>query len=93
MEAKINELVIKLREELSTYECIYITDKELESRDDVIYDTPRIWDVSKYLYHEEYVMISIKDGIIRTQCISEGNDSERNFSLSEITTDELLSIR
>lgn len=93
MEAKIQEMISKLREELSTYECTYITNEELEEWDDVIYDGPRIWDVSKHLYHEEYVMISIKDGIIRTQCITEGFDGERNFELCELTTDELLNIR
>lgn len=90
-EEIISKLVIELREELKSYEFVYITDQELEEWE--VYDSPRIWDVDKHDYHNEYAIISIKDGNLRTLCLSEGYDGERNFSLEEITIDELIQLR
>jgi len=93
LEEKIYDMITELRNELKTYDKVFITDDELEEWDDVFYDVPRISDVSKYEYYEEYAIISIKGGVLRTLCISEGSDDEKNFNVDDITIDELLNIR
>lgn len=55
---------------------IILTDEDFDNSEDVIYEAPRITQVSKCGYYEEYVIMSLNDGIMNVRGISEGIEDE-----------------
>ena len=95
MENLIKEIYTitnKFREVLKTTNHVFLTQEEIDDWD-IIWDMPRLYNVDKHSYYDEYVIVSIVNGVINTIGISEGDSGEEKvFDLDYLSTDELIMI-
>jgi hypothetical protein len=70
----------------------FITEEQYDNSDDIIYDSPRVWEVSKHQYHIEFVVMSIDNGIVTAGSLGEDYGYFKKFNISELSLDEMISI-
>ena len=85
---EIQELCVKLFEELKTKSKILVTEEEYDEGRDIIYTMPRIYKVEKYSTYVEYIILEIQEGGV-LKCGGLGEDFGELVAadISELTTD------
>lgn len=89
----IEKSSIRLVENLNNVEKVFLTDKEYDNQDDLIYELPRTFTVTKYGYYVEYVIVEIKKGgVLKCRGIGEDYGDKAEQLLAELTTDNLITL-
>jgi gentisate 1,2-dioxygenase len=76
LSKEVHNLMDSVYQTLNGFNEVIITDEDFDNSEDVIYEAPRIAQVSKYGYYDEYVIMSLNDGIMNVRGISEGIEDE-----------------
>jgi len=86
---KIQEQSAKLFEELKTKSKILVTSEDYDNGDDLIYEMPRIFTVTKHGFYVEYVILELQEGG-SLKCGGLGDDFGEFISkdISELTIDD-----
>lgn len=73
---EVHNLMDSVYNTLNEVNEVIVTNEDFDNSEDVIYEAPRIAQVSKYGYYEEYVIMSLNNGIMEVRGISEGIEDE-----------------
>lgn len=86
---KIQEQSVRLFEELKTKSKILVTNEEYDNSEDLIYEMPRIYIVTKHSFYVEYVILEIQDGgVLKCGGLGEDFGELITTDISELTTDD-----
>jgi hypothetical protein len=86
---KIQEQRSKLFEELKNKSKVLITNEEYDNEEDLIYEMPRIYIVTKHSFYVEYVILEIQEGgILKCGGLGEDFGELITTDISELTTDD-----
>jgi hypothetical protein len=89
---KIEEELVEAKRLLQVEVAEFITEAEYDNSDDVLYELPRIYEVSKHGYHIEYAVLRIDNGVVHLGGISEDYGEMKQSTLDELNWDEILTI-
>ena len=85
---KIQEQSSKLFEELKKKSKVLVTDEEYDNGEDLIYEIPRIYTVTKHSFYVEYIILEIQEGgILKCGGLGEDFGERITTDISELTTD------
>jgi len=82
----------ELVELVKTLDHTFLTELDLETWTDNVYDAPRLYDVDKYDNYNDFAIINISNGFINTIGLTECYDGMKLFTVEELSTDDLLNI-
>jgi len=90
---KIQEQSSRLFEELKKKCKVLVTNEEYDNGEDLIYDIPRIYTVTKHGFYVEYVILEIQEGgILKCGGLSEDFGELITTDISELTTDDACAL-
>ena len=89
---QIEENLIDLKRNIQDMSIEFANECEYDNGEDIIYDLPRVYSVSKHGYHEEYAVLKIDAGIIYLGGIAEEYGELKQITIDELNWDELLQI-
>jgi len=89
---KIEEELVETKRLLQTEVAEFITESEYDNGDDVLYDLPRVYQVSKHGFHEEYAVLRIDNGTVYLGGIGEDFGTEMQTTLDNLNWEEILTI-
>ena len=81
-----------LRESLKSVTAEFITYSDYDEAHDIIYDMPRVYEVSKYGIHIEYVILGIENGVVHCGGIGEDYGNTMSSTIDALYIDELIGI-
>jgi len=90
---KIQEQSSRLFEELKKKSKVLVTNEEYDNGEDLIYDIPRIYTVTKHSFYVEYVILEIQEGgILKCGGLGEDFGELITTDISELTTDDACAL-
>mgnify|MGYP006883189497 CR=1 FL=1 len=89
---KIEEELVEVKRLLQEEVAEFITESEYDNGDDVLYDLPRIYEVTKHGYHIEYAVLRIDNGTVYLGGICDDFGDLKQVVLNDLNWDEILTI-
>jgi hypothetical protein len=88
IDRQLEELRIKLNDETATF----CEQSEYDNHDDIIFDIPRIYQVTKHGFHVEYCILNINQGKIDAMGLCEDAGESLYTTIDSLSPSELLAI-
>ncbi len=89
---KIEKQLVEVKVILQDETAEFITSAEYDNGDDVLYEIPRIYEVTKHGFHIEYAILRIDKGQIYLGGVFDEFGELKKVTLDELSWDEMLGV-
>lgn len=87
---EITDLLPKVYNMLNTLNKEFVTDKQYDDSDDLIWELPRISKVSKHGFYIEYAITNINDGKVTAKGIGEDYGDVITLNVTDLNYEEAI---